>query len=70
MKNMTLSIEEIPFIDLISLNPLRVKNSKYDQLICLVIQTFHAFQTEASKLKESEITTTSTRCWVSRLIST
>ena len=57
---MTLSIEETPFLDLIPLNPLNpisVKNSKYDQLICLIISDIVAFWTEAWKSLESEITT-------------
>ena len=57
---MTLSIVETSFFDLIPLNPLNpisVKNLKFDQLICLIISNIVAFWTEASKLTESEITT-------------
>ena len=47
----------IIIFDLISLNPISVKNWKFDRLICLIISNIVAFWTEASKLTESEITT-------------
>ena len=46
---MTLSIEETQFLDLILLHPLnqiRVKNSKYDRLICLIILDLLIFQSQ------------------------
>ena len=57
---MTLSIEETQLLDLIPLNllnPISVKNSIYDRLICLIILDIVAFWTEAWKSSESEITT-------------
>ena len=49
---MTLSIEETPFLDLIPLNPISVKNPKYDRLICLIILDIVVFLTETWKWTE------------------
>ena len=48
---MTLSIEETPFLDLIPLNPITVKNSKYDRLIFLIILDIVVFE---PKLKNEQ----------------